>query len=317
MKKLLSILIGVNIVLGLQAQVRGNNIVVTVTPDHKDWTYRKGEKISFEVKVLQSSTLLDNVQIDYEMGPELYPDVKKSELLKQGKIIISGKMNKPGFYRLRVKAHVNGKGYEGVCTAAVDPEEIQPQAQCPEDFDTFWSKALEQARWTALEPIMEPLPARSTDKVNTYHVSFQNDKWGRRVYAILNVPKAPGKYPAVLKVPGAGVRPYNGDQWTAAKGCIVLEIGIHGVPVTNPQSYYDEFDATKAAPLAMPVTSTVEGFMTAVQYMVKGDDWMVYIPQELAYKENASQAIPAYSTLLYHMRIEKVHKSGTGLSEWR
>ena len=83
------------------------------------------------------------------------------------------------------------------------------------------------------------------------------------------------------------------------------------------QSYYDEFDATKAAPLAMPVTSTVEGFMTAVQYMVKGDDWMVYIPQELAYKENASQAIPAYSTLLYHMRIEKVHKSGTGLSEWR
>ena len=82
MKKLLSILIGVNIVLGLQAQVRGNNIVVTVIPDHKDWTYRKGEKISFEVKVLQSSTLLDNVQIDYEMGPELYPDVKKSELLK-------------------------------------------------------------------------------------------------------------------------------------------------------------------------------------------------------------------------------------------
>ena len=243
MKKLLSILIGVNIVLGLQAQVRGNNIVVTVIPDHKDWTYRKGEKISFEVKVLQSSTLLDNVQIDYEMGPELYPDVKKSELLKQGKIIISGKMNKPGFYRLRVKAHVNEKEYEGVCTAAVDPEEIQPQAQCPEDFDTFWSKALEQARWTALEPIMEPLPARSTDKVNTYHVSFQNDKWGRRVYAILNVPKAPGKYPAVLKVPGAGVRPYNGDQWTAAKGCIVLEIGIHGVPVTNPQSYYDELQA--------------------------------------------------------------------------
>ena len=83
------------------------------------------------------------------------------------------------------------------------------------------------------------------------------------------------------------------------------------------QTYYGDFDETTAAPVAMPVLSTVEGFMTAVQYMVKGDDWMVYIPQQLAYKELASDVIPAYSTLLYHLRIELVHKSGTGMSEWR
>ena len=83
------------------------------------------------------------------------------------------------------------------------------------------------------------------------------------------------------------------------------------------QTYYGDFDKTTAAPIAMPVLSTVEGFMTAVQYMVKGDDWLVYIPQQLAYKDLASDAIPAYSTLLYHLRIELVHKSGTGMSEWR
>ena len=83
------------------------------------------------------------------------------------------------------------------------------------------------------------------------------------------------------------------------------------------QSYYGNFDETKVAPIAMPVISTVEGFMTALQYMVKGDDWYVYIPQELAYKDQASDAIPAYSTLLYRIRIELVHKSGTGMSEWR
>jgi FKBP-type peptidyl-prolyl cis-trans isomerase FklB len=83
------------------------------------------------------------------------------------------------------------------------------------------------------------------------------------------------------------------------------------------QTYYGDFDKTTAAPIAMPVLSTVEGFMTAVQYMVKGDDWLVYIPQQLAYKELASDAIPAYSTLLYHLRIELVHKSGTGMSGWR
>lgn len=83
------------------------------------------------------------------------------------------------------------------------------------------------------------------------------------------------------------------------------------------QTYYGEFNKATAAPIAMPVLTTVEGFMTAIQYMVKGDDWMVYIPQQLAYKGEASDVIPAYSTLLYHLRIELVHKSGTGMSEWR
>ena len=50
------------------------------------------------------------------------------------------------------------------------------------------------------------------------------------------------------------------------------------------QSYYGNFDETKVAPIAMPVISTVEGFMTAVQYMVKGDDWDVY-PAAIGYKE--------------------------------
>ena len=83
------------------------------------------------------------------------------------------------------------------------------------------------------------------------------------------------------------------------------------------QTYYGDFDETTAAPIAMPVLSTVEGFMTAVQYMVKGDDWYVYIPQQLAYKNETSDAIPAYSTLLFRIRVERVHKSGSGMSEWR
>jgi len=84
------------------------------------------------------------------------------------------------------------------------------------------------------------------------------------------------------------------------------------------QTYFGEtLDPNTSAPIAMAVSGTVEGFMTAVQYMVKGDEWDVYIPQELGYKGEASGVIPAYSTLLYRIRIELVHKSGTGMSEWR
>ena len=173
------------------------------------------------------------------MGPELYPDVKKDMTLKTGTTKVSGKMSKPGFYKLKVIAHVAGKDYEGWCNAAVSPEKIIPQAQCPKDFDEFWTETIKQARYTALEPHMQFLPERSTPEMNTYQVSFQNDRWGRRVYGILNVPTKPGKYPALLRVPGAGVRPYTGDEWMCKHGVIVLEIGIHGIPVINEQSYYD------------------------------------------------------------------------------
>ena len=48
-----------------------------------------------------------------------------------------------------------------------------------------------------------------------------------------------GRYPALLRVPGAGVRPYGGDVYTASQGVITLEIGIHGIPVTMEQGVYD------------------------------------------------------------------------------
>ena len=225
--------------LTANAQIIGKNITVTVTPDHKDWVYKTGEKIDFTVCVLKSGTLVDNAEISYEMGPEMYPEEKKDITLKTGTTHISGKMKKPGFYKLKVTAHVAGKDYEAWCSAAVSPEQIVPTAQCPKDFDEFWTKAIEEARWTSLEPHFEFLPERSTADVLTYQVSFQNDRWGRRVYAILNSPAKAGSYPALLRVPGAGVRPYSGDEWACKKGVIVLEIGIHGIPVINPQGYYD------------------------------------------------------------------------------
>ena len=70
--------------LGLSAQIKGYNIVVSVTPDHQDWNYKVGEKANFTVNVRKSGTLLTNVKVDYEAGPAMFPDVKKSTTLKDG-----------------------------------------------------------------------------------------------------------------------------------------------------------------------------------------------------------------------------------------
>lgn len=219
-------------------------VKVIIAPDHKDWKYRLNEKATFSVQVLKYGNLLENVTVDYEMGPEALPDVKKEGvILKNGKAEFSGTMKIPGFYRLRLWAVVEGKRYEGLATAAFEPEKIEPTVKDPADFDSFWSNAIAEARKLSLDPKMTLMPERCTSDANVYHVSFQNEVPGSRIYGMLAVPKKPGKYPAILRVPGAGIRPYAGDSRTAGQGFITLEIGIHGIPVILEQQVYNDLAA--------------------------------------------------------------------------
>lgn len=242
MKRFLSLMFCLMVLMTLSAQIRGNDIVVTVQPDHQDWTYKTGEKATFTVNVLRSGTLLDNVSIDYAAGPEMYQDVKRSLTLKDGTLKLTGTMKQPGFYRVDVTAHVNGKDYRGACGAAFAPEQLLPSTVMPDDFSDFWQNAINEARNTPLEPTKRLLPERCTKDVNVYEVSFNNMKWGSRTYGILCVPVKEGKYPALLRVPGAGVRPYGGDIYTASQGAVTLEIGIHGISVTMEQGVYDNLN---------------------------------------------------------------------------
>ena len=241
MKNVLLFFLTLIAALPVSAQIRGNSITVTVTPDHKDWTYKVGEKATFKVSVLRSGTLIDNAVVDYEAGPEMYPDVKKTNVtLKDGTMTWTGTMKQPGFYRLQVTAHVGGKDYKGACGAAFSPEQLQPSTVMPKDFEEFWQNAISEARKTDLNPTKRLLPERCTKDVNVYEVSFQNILPNYRTYGILCVPVKEGKYPALLRVPGAGVRPYGGDVYTASQGAVTLEIGIHGIPVTMEQKVYDD-----------------------------------------------------------------------------
>ena len=242
MKRLAFLLLTVLTMLPIEAQIRGNSIVVTVEPDHKDWNYRVGEIAKFTVEVRRSGTLVNDVTIDYATGPEMYQDTKKTVTLKDGTLKLTGKMSSPGFYRVDVTAHVDGKDYRGACAAAFSPEKLQPSTVMPSDFKEFWEQSIAEARKTDLEPTKRLLPERCTKDVNVYEVSFHNEQWGSRTYGILCVPVREGKYPALLRVPGAGVRPYEGDVYTASQGVITLEIGIHGVPVTMQQGVYDNLN---------------------------------------------------------------------------
>jgi hypothetical protein len=86
------------------------------------------------------------------------------------------------------------------------------------------------------------LPEYGTADVDCSQINLQNvglTEGASRLYGILCLPKAAGKYPALLSVPGAGVRPYRGLAELAGRGLITFQIGIHGIPVIQPQEVYD------------------------------------------------------------------------------
>jgi cephalosporin-C deacetylase-like acetyl esterase len=229
-----------------QAQLRVATVQVRVAPDHRDWTYRVGEPAKFTVSVVADNTPLDNATITYSVGPEMMPAPTQTIAVPpSGVVIDGGTMHVPGFLRCTVTAEFAGRTYKGVATAAYSPEQIVPYQTEPADFDAFWQAAKDELAATPIDAITTLLPERCTAKVNVYHVSFRvpSPAWMKtpaRIYGILCEPKAPGRYPAVLKVPGAGVRPYSGDTGLAERGAIVLEIGVHGLPVNLAQEVYDQ-----------------------------------------------------------------------------
>ena len=218
---------------------------VIVTADHANWQYAVGEKVNFSIQVIKNGSLVPNAKISYQVGPErMTASLTGSVVSPTGSLqLASQSMPNAGFLRCIATAEVDGKEYRNLATAGVAPLALQPTVTNPADFDTFWQNAKADLAKVPMDAKMTLMPERCTEKTNVYHVNLQNYKVGARLYGILCVPKKEGKYPAILQVPGAGVRPYGGDIANADKGYITFQIGIHGIPVTMDPSVYTDLGA--------------------------------------------------------------------------
>jgi cephalosporin-C deacetylase-like acetyl esterase len=226
------------------AASRVATVQVRVTPDHADWTYEPGERARFRVTVTADNEPVEGATISYAIGPEMMPvETRTATVPADGLVLEGGTMNVPGFLRCTVTTEVLGKTWRGLATVGFSPEKIVATQTAPEDFDAFWQAGKEALAQVPMEARMTLLPEACTSDVDVYHVSFRilGANWGppARFFGIYCEPKAPGKYPAILKVPGAGVRPYSGDVGLAARGALVLEVGIHGIPVNMERSVYE------------------------------------------------------------------------------
>lgn len=65
-----------------------------------------------------------------------------------------------------------------------------------------------------------------------------------------------------------------------------------------------EFDS----PTTFNISSTIEGWIAALQYMRVGERWMLYIPYESGYGTSAYQDIPGYSTLTFDIILDGIER---------
>jgi cephalosporin-C deacetylase-like acetyl esterase len=227
--------------VNVSAQIPPEKLVkILIEPDHPTWSYKIGEKVMFKVVVNEFNIPLKNVKVHYELGQErMTPAVSRDLSLADGTLTIDGgTLNEPGFLRCLVTTEFNGNKYRNLVTVGFTPEAIKPITEFPADFLTFWNGGKKELAGFTMDNKMVLLPERCTQNVAVYQVNLQGYGKGSRIYGILCMPSKPGKYPALLEVPGAGVRPYNGDIALAERGIITLQIGIHGIPVTMEPNVY-------------------------------------------------------------------------------
>ena len=200
--------------------------------------------MTFRIDVVRDGHQVAGATVKYGIGPEMLPPVTQATAVVGATplTVAGGTMNAPGFLRLVATAEVEGRTYRGVGTAGFAPERIQPTQVNPPDFDAFWDAERTRLAALPLDAKWTPLPDYGTADVDCSQINLQNvglTGGASRLYGILCMPRAAGKYPALLSVPGAGVRPYRGLAEIAGRGLITFQIGIHGIPVIQPQEVYD------------------------------------------------------------------------------
>ncbi len=177
---------------------------INVTLDHADAMYNCNEQAVFTVTVLNGDQLHKEGKASVRLSNDGLTTIstKEVDLAAENPFTVMGTMEKPGILSLDVDVAAQPKRLHKVYGAAFEPLKIQRGAPRPNDFKDYWDSEVHLPRDFDLDPQLTPLPRLTNDKVEGFKVSFAIPSG--RIYGFLTVPKAPGKYPAIVSVPGAG-----------------------------------------------------------------------------------------------------------------
>ena len=221
-------------------------VELKIAPTSGTWTTDVGNNVAFKIMLTESNIGVDGATIEYEIGEDLMePTMKGKVTTKNGSATVKGgTMKRPGFLRCKAKCVVDGNNYSAMGTIGFSPERIAPTTQYPADFMDYWNGVIEKSRRAELDPVMTLLPEKCTKTVNVYQVSYCVGSARTRFYGMLAMPKAPGKYPAMVQYPGAGVYAIDAPVAFAEQGIIAMAVGIHAIPNNLDPSLYADLEGS-------------------------------------------------------------------------
>ena len=219
-------------------------VETVATPNHADSHYLLGQTATLRIIAREGGIPVEGTKLYYKVGPEMMvPEVVDSTTFIDGEAqICMGTMQQPGFLACHYQFKASdGKTYRDLVKVAYEPEQIRTFATMPKDFETFWQKALKEARKVDLEPQYFDVPDATNDKFVTRLVRLHvgKSKW---IYGMLTIPRSSNlsaKYPVVLCPPGAGSTKVTPSDYYGQEGMIYMKIEIHDNDPRLPDDEYN------------------------------------------------------------------------------
>ncbi|OGV46790.1 MAG: hypothetical protein A2017_14395 [Lentisphaerae bacterium GWF2_44_16] len=235
--------------LCLFAENKVEKTLIKAGTDKPEAIYQKGEKIKFNVLLMDDNKPLEGKKLNYTIKRDKDEAQSGTVVSKAEPVVIETELKEPGFALCTFSCEIEkGKVIRGSAGAAVDPSNIKVSRPAPEDFDKFWQERKEELAKVPMKVTMEPVevPADMKGKVECFDIKI-DCAGGMPVsgYFCKPVNAAKGSLPALVSYHGAGVRSSNKHFGYASQGMLALDINAHGIENGKPASFYQELRGGK------------------------------------------------------------------------
>lgn len=175
----------------------------------------------------------------FDSGQRMSGNSIKVDLSVQNPLRITVKAERSGFIMLKAGSCTMPDGqvikwankpFLPMGAAAVAPEKLQSATALPEDFDEFWQRGIEKFKHASITVVPAENIRRNGYNVFRLTVALPDKSWS--MDGLLSVPQAPGKYPAVVSVPGAGPGTVGPVPYVRTRTpAIELFMNLHNFPM--------------------------------------------------------------------------------------
>lgn len=175
---------------------------ITVTPSDPDGVYDVGQPIEWRV---QWQGEAPPTSLDYVVKQNGLKEIAKGTVsLEGGAGVITSELDAPGALLLEVShTPAEGERIRAFGGAIAAPEQIEPSAPRPDDFDAFWEGKIDELSQVPANPRLEAGDSGRED-VAYWKITLDHFR-GSHINGQLARPTQGEKFPAMLVVQWAGV----------------------------------------------------------------------------------------------------------------